>query len=203
MFSLILERGKGAGEEREKLWGERETSIGCPRTGPDQGIEPTALWCTGQCSHQLSLPARATRTSLNIFWKTSQESTPWPNVVYFHCLGKPLKCPSFHTHNSARHSLTSSQSPLNVPALPFTLPPPSSLWSRLPRASAYFIGLFKEPAFHLNNHLHFWLWVSHYECIQIRRFSLLGVQEVTSCPLVIRKDHDTHFGQLSSFGQKL
>ena len=58
-------------EEREIHWCERKTSISCLLYAPQPGvkhttsvwaptgIKPTTFWCTGRCSNQLSLPARA------------------------------------------------------------------------------------------------------------------------------------------------
>ena len=58
---IFREKRRGVKEregERETLmWGK--TSIGCLPCVPQPGIKPTALWCSGRYSHQLSHLAKA------------------------------------------------------------------------------------------------------------------------------------------------
>ena len=55
LLSLEREEGRWGGGKREK-W---EAFISCLPYTPLLGIEPTTFWCGGQCSSELSHPARA------------------------------------------------------------------------------------------------------------------------------------------------
>ena len=71
---MILESKEGDGgregereRERERERGERETSICCLTHSLQPQVEPTAFLCKGQCSNQLSHPARGRMCKILIY----------------------------------------------------------------------------------------------------------------------------------------
>ena len=92
MFIDFRERGKGRERERER---EKHRLVAShtpadqasnpqPRYVPCPGMERATFWCMGQCSNQLSHPARTSKQFFSEFyhtckniWYTNSKATAW------------------------------------------------------------------------------------------------------------------------------